>query len=317
MSATINTAILVQKVIDAFKTSLPPLNAMSLDLSGPAVKFGDNVKARIRKVPTVRNYDANTGYRANAANALDLLEDVDVTINRHRHAPVFFKHEDLHRADINLEAAAADAGFALAKDVVDYALSLASSTNFSTTVPVAASDTDFDTIESIRSLGNTRLMGGPRYGIVSTGVAGSLSADARINNRDFYSSQNDQTQHLRRFTNIAGFKEVWEYPDIPGNSEEIVGVFFDPRAFAVAIRPVVNPSDLAAALGVPSIANFVPITDDETGLTMTAISYMEPGTLNLVTTVAMMYGISAGSRGGSANDVTDRAGILLSTDTSS
>jgi hypothetical protein len=318
MSATLNTTILTQQVIDSFKTALAPLNAMSLDLSGPAVKFGDTVRAGIRQTPTVRNYDSTTGYRANAADAASLLVDVPVTINRHRHVPVLIKHEDLHRAERGLTVgAAAEAGYALAKDVVDFALSLAASANFSTTVPVAAADTDFDTLESIRTLGNTRKMGTPRYGIVSSAVAGALSSDSRIASRDFFSGQDDQSNPLRRFRNIAGFTEVWEYPDIPDNSEEIVGVFFDPRAFAVAMRPVVNPAELAAELNVPPTALFTPVTDPDTGLTLTLITYQEQGTMSLVMTVAAMYGVSAGTRGGSANAITDRAGILLSTDTSS
>lgn len=318
MSATLNTTILTQQVIDAFKTRLAPLNALSLDLSGPAVKFGDTVRAGIRQLPTARNYDATTGYRENAADAADLLVDVPVTIDRHRHVPVVFKHEDLHRAERGLDVkAAADAGYILAKDVLNYALSLAKAENISETVDDDVANYDFDTLEAIRSLGNTRLMGSPRYGIVNTAVAGALSSDPRIHSRDFFSGQDDGGDPLRVFRNVAGFREIWEYPEMPDNSEDIEGVFFDPRAFAVAMRPVVNPTELAAALNVPQTAQFTPVRDEDTGLTLTMITYQEQGTANLVMTVAAMYGVSCGKRDGSANTITDRAGILLTSDTSS
>jgi hypothetical protein len=319
MSATLNTTILLQQIIDAFKTRLAPLNALSLDLSGPAVKFGDTVRAGIRQLPTVRSYDATTGYRANAADAKDLVVDVPVTINQHKHVPIKFDHEDLHRAERGLAiGAAADAGYILAKDVLDYALGLVTVANVSASVNQAAIDVGFDTLETIRTLGNTRRMGAPRYGIVNSTTAASLSNDSRIFSRDVYSGQDDGAEPLRVFRAVAGFREIWEYPELPVQGGDLLaGIFFDPRLVAVAMRPVQNPTELVNALGVPASAQVTPMTDPDTGLTLSLITYQEPGTLDLIMTVAAMYGASVGTRGGSADTVTDRAGIRLSNDMTS
>jgi hypothetical protein len=51
--------------------------------------------------------------------------------------------------------------------------------------------------------------------------------------------------------------------------------------------------------------------DPETGITLLAITHMQPGKLDLFLTVALLYGAAAGAQGGDAGTITDKAGYRL------
>ena len=63
--------------------------------------------------------------------------------------------------------------------------------------------------------------------------------------------------------------------------------------------------DLAESLGIDPIGKSEVMTDEETGLSLMAIKWQESGTFDLYTTIVWLYGVSAGSQGGSTGDLTD------------
>lgn len=116
--------------------------------------------------------------------------------------------------------------------------------------------------------------------------------------------------HLR---NVAGFEDVYEYPDLPANSENLSGYFGIRAGIVMSSRLPTNMSEVASRLGIPKIAKTEVVTDEETGLSLLGITWQKSGTFDLLTTMVWLYGISAGKQGGSAGDLTDYAGHRLVT----
>ena len=317
MSLTLSTAQILELVMDAFKVRLPFLvSAFATDFSSEKAKMNQTVTARIAGLPTVRDYDATTGYKANAAEASDLLNDVLVTINQHKHVPIKLDFLDSESAvqQINLlEEATMNCGYVLAKSIVDYCLGLVLAANFSQSSTVTVANSDMDMLVTVREAMNgvgANTMG--RFGIVSSGVMSVLSTDSRIASGDYHGQRigEDALGHL---VGLEGFANIWEYPDMPDNSENLSSFFGSKEGIVVATRVPKDTSELAKAAGIPQIASFETMTDEDTGLTLLGIKWIEQGTFDVYCTVAVMYGAVAGSQGGSAGDLTDYAGHRIVT----
>jgi hypothetical protein len=317
MSLTLSTTQILELVMDAFKVRLPFLCvAFATDFSSERAKFNQTVNARIAGLPTVQDYDGTTGYKANAAEAKSLLTDVPVTINRHKHVPIKLDFIDAAStvAQINLlEEATMNCGYALAKSIADYCLSLVISTNFSQSSPYSEANSDLDMLANIRADLNAKganTLG--RFGIVNSGVMTALSTDSRIGSGDYH-GQRINAEALGHLQGIQGFANIWEYPDMPHNSENLTGFFGTRDAVLLATRVPSDASEIARAAGIPQIASFETMTDEDTGLTLLGIKWIEQGTFDVYCTVAVMYGAVAGMQAGSTGALTDYAGHRLVT----
>jgi hypothetical protein len=219
MALTLYENELLATVLDKFKVQFPMLSAFTTDFGNGGVVLNQTKTARVRKAATVRDYDGTTGYAANAAATSALLEDVPVTMNRHKHVPVVIDHIDQAGSTLNLmEEAAAEIAFDLGKEAVDYVLGLCKGSNFSQSSEYTQANSDLDATENIR--GDLNAIGARqtgRFGIVNTGAALSLGTDARVASRDYHGILNGANA-FRGFANVSGFDNIWEYPSLPDNN---------------------------------------------------------------------------------------------------
>lgn len=317
MSLTLSTAQILELVLDAFKVRLPFLvSAFASDFSAEKAKLNQTVNARIAGLPTVQSYDATTGYKANAAEASTLLNDVPVTITQHKHVPIKLDFLDA-ASTVNqiklLEEATMNCGYVLAKSIVDYCLGLVLAANFSQSSTFTVANSDLDMLVAVREGLNgvgANTMG--RFGIVSSGVMSTLTTDSRIASGDYH-GQRIGAEALGHLSGIQGFANIWEYPDMPNNSQNLSSFFGTKESIILATRVPSDTNEIAKAAGIPQIASFETMTDEDTGLTLLGIKWIEQGTFDVYCTVAVMYGAVAGSQGGDAGDKTDYAGHRIVT----
>jgi hypothetical protein len=309
--ATLTVNEILQDTLDAFAIEVPMLMNLGTDFSTRTAKKGDQIIAHISSLPTVRDYDATDGYGVNQAEAEDLLTDVPVTVDQLKHVPVRVKYltQLASRKNLYVEAVR-NMAYVLGKSIVDAALAKTSATNFSREKIEANANLSLTTLEDIRGTMNTAgALNRGRYGLLNSSAAAGLSEDARVTSGDFYGQLNG-AEGYRRWVNIAGFGNVWEYPGFPANSDNQTGFFADRRAIAVAaLLPDVQSE--AAVLGVPAIATFQTVTNPESGFSVLAIRWQKQGTFDIWCTLASLYGTAAGSQGGSADTKTDKAGVRL------
>jgi hypothetical protein len=312
--STLSTSEILMDVMDAFKVIFPMLNRFGTDFSSETAKLDQTVIARISSLPTVRDYDGTTGYQANAANANGLTTDVPVTLNRHKHVPVKVDYlEQLATKRDLYNEAIKNLAYALGKEAFDYAMSLVVDANFSQNTTFSVANSDKDMLTSVtKSLNIIGAAPRGRFGIVSSAVFETLDNDARIASKDYHGQQRDGEAygHLK---GVAGFEDIYEYPGMPTNSENLSSFFGDRRALVMASRVPKDMQALASRIGLPQISKWEPVTDPDSGLTLMAITWQEAGTFDVYTTLTWIYGISAGSQGGADGALTDYAGHRIVT----
>lgn len=310
MSTLTNTEIL-QDVIAAFKVQVPFLFKIAKEFTSEQLKLGQTAIAHISQIPTVSTYDAAKGYghADNIQESSGLVEDVSIIIDKHQHVDIniTYLNSISDKKEVYQEAIE-NAAYALAKAVVDDVLAKALAANFSQETVIDAINYDRDTLGGVRKAMNKK-GANPRnrIGIVNSDAFEALDSDPRIASSDYYGQQTGGSS-LGVLRSVAGFGEVFEYPDLPANGESLNGFFFDPRAVCIKTGIPNDITKVAADLGVPSIANFSVETDPESGLSFLSIDHMKPGTFDIVSTVTLMWGVAAGKQAGTAGDKTDYAG---------
>ena len=254
LRVTLSVPELSQLIMDAFKTQTPELfgaGGFATDISSKTAVLGDKITAHIGAVPTAADYDQTTGFDNGVQDATDLLTDVPVTLNYFKHVPIRVKWLSQLSSKLDLTRAVTNQGYALRKLVIDTILAQITAGNFSYQLPVDPANVTLDTIEALRSkLNNQKAAPMERFGIVNTKFAGALQADQRVGSSLFYNQLNGNNA-LRRYTNLAGFQNIYEYPDMP-SAGNLSAYFGDRRGVVVAVRAI-DYSNAADILRLPKV----------------------------------------------------------------
>jgi hypothetical protein len=317
MAATLSTSEVLMDVLDAFRVLYPALNSFSTDFSYAEARLNQTVIARISKVPAIATYDPVTGYKNGAADVNNIVEDVPVTVDQHKHVPVKISYLQsiATRRDLYAEAVK-NIAFALGKAVTDECLAKVVAANFSEKTTETLAATSRDTLGKVTKAMNIKGAALLRYGIVSSDFYNALDQDVRIASGDYHGQQRKGSPY-GVLSNVAGFQSIWEYPSLPvgatAGTELLSGFFYDKRAIVVSTRLPADIISVAASAGIPQIANFQTVTDPDTGLSLLGIRWMEPGTFDVYVTVTLLWGSKAGKQGGAAGTITDYAGHRVAT----
>lgn len=306
-AGTLTVSEILTDILQAFKTQLPALHFFSTDFSKEQVKFGQQIIAHLPIVPTAFDHVAANGYNSNAQNARDLLSDVAITMDQWKDVPIKIQAADASQdRNQNYLKTIGNAGYVLAKAVVDYALTKVLVANFSKVTIESIANTSKETLGKVRiGLNGVKALT-PRYMLGNSDFVNALDSDPRITSRDWYGQKSDGNPYLM-FQNLAGFNTVMEYPDFPATGN-LSAFGFDQRAIAVATRLPMDSTDLARQLGIPVTYTAETIQDPDTGLAIVAFSWIDPNTHYIYITASVMYGAVAGSQGGAAGAKTDYAG---------
>lgn len=307
--ATLTTSEILQLTLDAIRVQCPALSLFSTDFSSQSAKKGETIYAHISTLPAVQSYDATTGFKANAAEASTLLTDVPVTLDQFKHVPVKvdFLDQISSRKDL-LTPTINNAAYVLGKSIVDFALGKIVAANFTRKTVETIANTTKATLDAVTLQLNTQgAMPMGRAGLVNSPFFNALESDARIASGDYY-GQRRAGNGYGKLTNVSGFENVLEYPDMPANSENLTGFFFDKRAVAVASRMPTDVQTVAAKYGIPQVMKFEAVSDPDSGLTLLGVFWQEQGSGDLYFSPAVLYGASAGARGGAADSSTDKSG---------
>ena len=308
---TLSVPEILQDVLEAFRLELFALKLFSTDFSSKTAVLNDKITAHIDVMPVGANYDPTPGkgFYSGAQDVTTLIQDVPVTLSQFKHVPVKIGWLTQLSSRLPLyQRAVKNIGRALAKIVLDQTLGQIA-TSFSYTSNAALANCNLDTLEFLRGqLNAQKAASHDRFGIIGSPLAAAIQNDDRVKSDLFYGTLNGD-QGYRRFTNLAGFANIIEYPDFPtaGNG---LGLFGDPRAVVLASRRP-DFSNAAAMLGIPQIMELYPMEDPETGLNMTGVGWQEPGTGDVYVSAAILFGLGLGNQGGAAGTITDKAGYFL------
>lgn len=219
LCVTLTPTLILQRTIAAFAVRCPAVMLFSSDFSTERLKLNQQAIAHIRVRPTAASYDATTGYVNGNQETRDLLVDVPLTMDQHRHVTLKVDHLNaIADSKSALEDHFRDSAEVLGKGFVDYLLGKAITQNFSYESIYTAANSDKDALAAVRKAMNTRGVGPGRFGIVNSDVFETLDADARISNRYSGGNQLIEGQPLGMLKNVSGFETILEYPDLPTNN---------------------------------------------------------------------------------------------------
>lgn len=216
---TLTSTRILKRTLEAYRTLFPFIDKFNTDFTSEPLMLGQTAIAHIRSLPTVANYDPTIGYANGAISARTLLTDLPLTVDSHKHVPVYLDHMDAISDEKDaFSGTLEDQAWVLGKAMVDSILVKATSSNLSYGITSSAADSDLDVVEAITSQMNTN-MAAPRgrIGLVSTPVAQALALDTRIASKDFY-GQLTGAGGLRVFTGVGGFEAIYEYPGLAVNN---------------------------------------------------------------------------------------------------
>jgi len=295
MPNTLGTLTPKEVVLDVFRflrQQFPLISNITTDFSNGQVNFNQQVISRVPTIPTVNDYDTTAGYVAGDA----ATTDVPVTISNHKHVSLSFNEQEIAGTSRNLvEEQEKGAAYALAKGLFDSVMNLITTTNFTNETVETVANTDRDTLAAIRKALNARGVGAPRFAIVGSDVAEALDQDSRILSNDYGRPGGTEEEngwlHLR---NIAGFSEIWEYPDLP-TANNLTGFAGTKDGLVIATRIPKDPALVVPNLNLPGTIEV--ITDPDTGLSMMARYHYDMQKGHLQMTLTWMYGVAVGVAG--------------------
>jgi hypothetical protein len=286
---TLAPGVLSMSMLQRLQKKYPPVNAFATDFSDKTAKFGEAITARVAVKPTVSDYSAANGYVAGNASTTD----VPVTINKHKHVSLSFNSEEISGTNRKLTEEQLDGCVtAIGEQVLSDLFALVTLGNFTTTpVTETINNHDRETLTAVRKALTGAGAGYPRNGFVSDEAFEKITNDAKIISSDYVKTDPDYEGGI--ITNVAGFRQIFEYPDLP-NTSNMVGFYCNPAALVLATRLPDDPASLMADLGVPMTGVVVPVKDPKTGLTLLLRYHynMQRGVLQM--DLVIMYGVALG-----------------------
>jgi len=306
-ATTLTVAEILTDVMAAFTTRVPAMNFFSINYGSQRVKYGQQIIAQLPSVPAVFDHNAANGYKNNAQSARTLLTDTPVVMDGWKDCPIKITDTDANQdKSQNYLKTINNAGYALSKAVVDYALTKITVGNFSQKTTESIPNTTKDTLSTVRQGMNGVKAGAPRRMLCSSAFFGGLDSDARITSNQSY-NQRVGAEPFGHLQNIEGFTDVMEYPDFP-NTGNLSAFGFDERAIGIATRQPIDNSELAQQLGLPAVFRTDEVVDPGTGLAMTCFSWIDENDHTIYIVFTIMFGAVGGSQGGAVGALTDYAG---------
>jgi len=284
---TLSGELVTQNALELLTLEQPAIAALSTDFSAEAAKLNQEITTRIVGIPGTTAYNTSTGY----ATENTLTTDVSVTITTHKSCQLSFNVEELASTPRKMfEEFAPAMAYAIGKDIIDIALALITTSNFTET-PTTEALIDFD-----------------RSTVV--GIAGALSdRGVPMNNRtllltgSYYDKLfSDETIVLlaanQRADLITGSRmiplhdfSVMRAPTLPSTGN-LTGFGFSRSALVVAGRV---PSDYRAAFpnvsggGVSQV-----ITNPQSGLSVMLTQFINDQLGAAFSRLAYMFGAAKG-----------------------
>lgn len=282
---TLVNAMVSQRTLELVYSYRPMLKNVVTDFSDEVKAKGDTVKTRTVGLPTMQDFGGTVSETADA--------DVTVTLDLMKEVKFTYAAAEIAGTSRDLVAEHAEAlAVALGNGIVDAMAALITESNFSTTnkqTIKAAASVDFTTLTGIAKAMNT--LGVPamgRFCWVNADVAEALANDElMIGNFD----KSPLVSAYSHWTNVKGFKDIWEFPALPANSCNLIGFFAHRNALIVSARIPNNPTTVG---GGTYNGRIMQVTDPISGLSVLVDEYSD-NSWNVTSRLVSLFGVDIGN----------------------
>lgn len=279
----INQALVDANVVSALRNILPMLRAFSYVIEQDDRITSDTVAVPLATDPTVGDKTAGTFKTTDGA-----ISSATVTYNKFR-AAAWDATESTMRPSLFPQYWAdksAGAVYGLAKDVIDYALSLVTAANYGNTdadkYVVAAADFGQEDAANIwaKAVGKNKRQ--TNTFLMNTAYAAALFGSSNL--ALIYANAGDNFLKSGQLPQFLGLNQM-HYADMPSNSENLGGAVIGRAAIALAIA---RPGQLIAS-GQGNVTERRIITEPDSGLSVLYTEKADAGG-TVAGEVSLLYG---------------------------
>lgn len=278
----INLAAIAQGTLDYLSYEFHPLRAFTRDFSEDIASRGESVTTRVPSAATVQ--DLSSGYSASDVTSTAKT----ITLNKFYGFVYGFTDAEVSKAG-NLDwlqgIFMAPALEATLNKVMDDLLALVLNATFSANEVITAANFDVDEIADLAAdLSTAKVPKSERALLLPPTYYASIQKDAIVQDASSYAGSEAVREHGAR--RVHGFN-LFEYSDIPTNSENLAAIALHPSALLLAARQPATPSD--PGLQVENV------TDPTTGLPLQFRSWYDPDAGVYKVSMGVLYGVAAGN----------------------
>lgn len=212
------------------------LSRFSTDFSDEIRDMGESIATRVATVPTIADI-ATAGY----AHVDQTLTAKTITLNKFKGVTMGFHDLEVSKSKVDLQRIfARPALLVTINAVLDDLFALILNATFSSKVTKTAAQFDADVVADMAQTLSDANSIGSRILVVEPSHYTSLVKDNAIQAAYAYGSASAIQDN--RVSRVHGF-DVFDYSDVPGNSESLVGFGCTPDALLVAARTVAVPDN--------------------------------------------------------------------------
>src|ERR1017187_6817335 len=296
---TLGADLVIQRWLATLKFSFPIFKSIVSDFSTESAVLGKKIITRYNSAPTVNDYSTATGYASTSATATD----VPITINKHKYAAIQFNANELGSTDRDLFSEQAEPqiyalGAQLMTDllanVIEGASNFGTAGSQATIIANAAAFVRSAVTTVGTALNDRQALPNGRFMLLDDGLFNALADDTPL----VFVPSNDPAKHvpgiaLPRVNGILPHQAPYLPAGVVVNGTKTLhGFAADPTALALATR---IPNSYFEAIRGANYGRFSIITDDDTGLSVCLVQYVNHDAGYSVQRVAIMYGTAVGN----------------------
>lgn len=277
----VNLAQIAQQTLETLSAEMPIVSAFTTDFSSDVADVGESVSTRV--ATAVSAGDATSGYSATDVTSTAKT----ITLNKHKHFTAAFTDLEIAKGGMDMleRTFVRPAVHAVVNAMMDDLLALAVTATYSNEVTVAAGSFGADDVADLA--GDLTTLNVPKSGralVIKPSYYANLAQDNAIQASYAYGGPGSiQDNAVPR---VHGFN-VYEYSDIPANSESLEGFACGPEALIIAGRQPALPENWAGAVES--------VQDPGTGVTLQLRNWYEGKDGAQYITATLIYGVAAGT----------------------
>tara|TARA_Y100000310_G_scaffold165459_1_gene165193 strand:- start:1163 stop:2044 length:882 start_codon:yes stop_codon:yes gene_type:complete len=277
----INLAQIAQQTLETLSAEMPIVSAFTTDFSSDVADVGESVSTRV--ATAVSAGDATSGY-----SATDVTSTAkSITLNKHKHFTAAFTDLEIAKGGMDMleRTFVRPAVHAVVNQMMDDLLALVLTATYSNEVTVVAGSFGADDVADLA--GDLTTLNVPKANralVIKPAYYANLAQDNAIQASYAYGGPGSIRDNA--VPKVHGFN-VYEYSDIPANSESLEGFACGPEALIIAGRQPALPENWAGAVES--------VQDPGTGVTLQLRNWYEGKDGAQYITATLIYGVAAGT----------------------
>ena len=277
----VNLAQIAQTTLETMSAEMPIVSAFTTDFSSDVADVGESVSTRV--ATAVSAGDATSGYSATDVTSTAKT----ITLNKHKHFTAAFTDLEIAKGGMDMleRTFVRPAVHSVVNAMMDDLLALAVSTTYSAEVTVVAGSFGADDVADLAGdLTTLNVPKADRALVIKPAYYANLAQDNAIQASYAYGGPGSIRDNA--VPKVHGFN-VYEYSDIPANSENLEGFACGPEALIIAGRQPALPENWAGAVES--------VQDPDTGVTLQLRNWYEGKDGAQYITATLIYGVAAGT----------------------